>query len=124
MKRLMLALAFSFAAISMADAAGDPAKGEKVFRICSACHTADAATNRVGAYVKGVVGRKSAAAEGYTDSPAMKAKGDGGLVWSESSLDAYLADPRGFVPNNKMAFAGLKKPDDRADVIAYLKTKL
>src|SRR5437773_11740044 len=115
MKRLLLALAFSVGAISMADAAGDPAKGEKAFRICSACHTADAATNRVGAYVKGVVGRKSAAAEGYTDSPAMKAKGDGGLVWSESSLDAYLADPRGFVPNNKMAFAGLKKPDDRAD---------
>ena len=54
----------------------------------------------------------------------MKAKGDGGLVWTEANLDAYLADPRGFVPNNKMAFAGLKKPDDRADVIAYLKTKM
>ena len=124
MKRLLLALAFSVTAISMADAAGDPAKGEKVFRICSACHTADAATNRVGPYLKGVVGRKTATAEGYNYSPAMKAKGDGGQVCTEANLDAYLADPRGFVPNNKMAIAGLKKPDDRADVIAYLKTKM
>jgi len=124
MKRLILMLAFSLITVSAAKADGDAAKGEKVFRMCSACHTADAATNRVGPYLKGVVGRKAATAEGYSYSSAMKAKGDAGLVWTEANIDAYLADPRGFVPNNKMAFAGLKKPEDRADVIAYLKTKM
>ena len=124
MKRLILMLAFSLITVSAAKADGDAAKGEKVFRMCSACHTADAVTNRVGPYLKGVVGRKAATAEGYSYSSAMKAKGDAGLVWTEANIDAYLADPRGFVPNNKMAFAGLKKPEDRADVIAYLKTKM
>ena len=57
-------------------------------------------------------------------SAAMKAKGAEGLVWDEANLDAYLADPKGFVPQNKMALAGVKKPEDRADIIAYLKTKM
>jgi cytochrome c len=51
----------------------------------------------------------------------MLAKGAEGLVWDEASLTGYLADPKGFIPKNKMAFAGLKKPDEIANVIAYLK---
>lgn len=124
MKRLVLIVAMTLAVTSSARAEGDAAKGQKAFRICSACHTADAATNRVGPYLKGVVGRKAASVEGYNYSAAMKAKGDAGLVWDEMSIDAYIADPRGFVPSNKMAFAGVKKPEDRADIIAYLKTKM
>jgi cytochrome c len=123
MKRPVLILALILAAVPAAQAAGDAAKGEKAFRMCAACHTADAATNRVGPYLKGVVGRKPGSVEGYNYSPAMKAKGEG-LVWDEANLDAYLTSPKDFVPNNKMAFAGVKKPDDRADIIAYLKTKM
>jgi cytochrome c2 len=124
MKRPALILALMLAAASPVQAEGDAAKGQKAFRICSACHTVDAATNRVGPYLKGVFGRKAGSVDGYSYSAAMKAKADGGLVWDETSLDAYLADPRGFVPSNKMAFVGVKKPDDRSDIIAYLKTKM
>src|SRR5262249_12897280 len=124
MKRAILILALISAAGPPVQAQGDAAKGEKTFRMCAACHTADATTNKVGPYLKGVVGRKAGAVEGYSYPPAMKAKGDEGLVWSESNLDAYLASPQGFVPKDKMAFPGLKKPEDRADIIAYLKTKI
>jgi cytochrome c len=124
MKRQLFILALLLAATPSAWAEGDATKGQAAFRVCSACHTADAATNKVGPYLKGVVGRKTASAEGYNYSAAMKAKGDAGLVWTEENLDAYLTNPRGFVPNNKMAFAGVKKPEDRADIIAYLKTKM
>jgi cytochrome c len=53
----------------------------------------------------------------------MKAKGQEGLVWNPDNLSQYLADPKGFVPKNKMAFPGLKKPEERDNVIAYLKTQ-
>ncbi len=103
-------------------AAGDPAAGKKVFNKCKACHFADKEKNKVGPYLKGVMGRKAAAVESFKYSEAMKAKGAEGLVWTEENLKAYLAAPKKFVPGNKMAFAGLKKDKDIADVIAYLKS--
>ncbi len=103
-------------------AAGDPAAGKKVFNKCKACHFADKEKNKVGPYLKGVVGRKAAAVEGFKYSDAMKAKAAEGLVWTEENLKAYLAAPKKFVPGNKMAFVGLKKDKDIADVIAYLKS--
>ena len=77
--------------------------------------------NKVGPRRKGVVGRKAGSVAEYKYSEAMLAKGAEGLVWDEANIASYLADPKGFVPKNKMAFAGLKKPEDVADVIAYLK---
>ena len=77
--------------------------------------------NKVGPTLKGLVGRKAASVEGYKYSAAMIAKGAEGVVWDEATLTAYLPDPKGFVPKTKMAFAGLKKPEEVADVIAYLK---
>lgn len=100
---------------------GDPEKGEKVFRKCRACHVADKPTNRVGPHLVDVLGRPAASVEGYNYSAAMKAKAAEGLVWDAENLDAYLADPKGFIPGNKMVFPGLKKEDEREDVIAYLK---
>lgn len=97
--------------------AGDPAAGEKVFNQCKACHTVQAGQNRVGPSLHGVVGRKAAAVEGFKYSDAMK---NSNLTWDATTLDKYLADPKGFIPGNKMAFAGLKKPEDRANVVAYL----
>ena len=98
--------------------AADPAAGEKVFKKCRACHTADAGgRNLVGPNLHGVVGRPAGAVQGYKYSTAMK---ESGLVWDAPTLDRYLADPRGFVPRNKMAFPGLKNPGERADVIDWL----
>ena len=102
-------------------AEGSAEKGEVVFAKCKACHEAEKGVNKVGPTLKGVVGRKAASVEGYKYSEAMTAKGAEGVVWDEANLTTYLADPKAFVPKTKMAFAGLKKPEDVADVIAYLK---
>lgn len=99
-------------------AAGDADKGEKVFRKCKACHVVDKEQNRVGPHLVGIIGRSSGAVEGFKYSKAMK---DAGLTWTEENLAAYLADPRGFIKGNRMAFAGLKKEADVVNVIAYLK---
>jgi cytochrome c2 len=91
--------------------------GQKVFRKCQACHTLEEGKHRVGPSLWGVVGREAGAAEGFNYSDAMKAfEGS----WTLSNLDAYLADPAGFVPGNKMTFAGLKDPQDRIDVITHI----
>ena len=77
--------------------------------------------NKVGPTLKGIVGRAAASIADYKYSEAMLAKGAEGLVWTEENLTAYLPNPKAYVPKTKMAFAGLKKPDDVANVIAYLK---
>ena len=121
-KILMTALLVAALPMAAAHAEGDPAKGKKVFRKCKACHFVDKEKNKVGPYLKGVVGRKAASVEGFKYSKAMQEKAAEGLVWTEENLDKYLAAPKKFVPGNKMAFAGLKKAEDRANVIAYLKS--
>lgn len=102
---------------------GDAAKGEKVFVKCKTCHDVDKGVNRVGPTLKGLVGRPVASVEGFKYSDDMVAKGKEGAVWDEATLIIYLPDPKAYVPKTKMAFAGLKKPEDIADLIAYLKTK-
>ena len=125
MKIRFFLAALALAGLSTASQAeGDAEQGAKVFRLCMACHTADDAKNKVGPSLKGVVGRKAATVEGFKYSPAMLAKGAEGVVWDEATLAAYLPDPKGFVPGTKMAFNGVKKPDDVANLIAFLKTKM
>ncbi|MGE5514797.1 MAG: c-type cytochrome [Bacteroidota bacterium] len=114
---LLLVSAPAFVHGAFAQTAGDPAAGEKVFNQCKACHTIEAGKNRVGPSLHGVVGRPAGSVEGFAYSPAMKGSG---LTWTPENLDKYLTDPKALVPGNKMAFAGLKKPEDRANVIAYL----
>lgn len=118
-RAILAALPFALLAVLpvRAQTTGDAAAGEKVFNQCKACHTAQAGQNRVGPSLHGVVGRKAGGVEGFAYSPAMKASG---LTWTAETLDKYLADPKGAVPGNKMAFPGLKKPEDRANVIAWL----
>ncbi|TCD10994.1 c-type cytochrome [Oricola cellulosilytica] len=99
---------------------GDPAAGEKVFNKCKACHVADEAKNKVGPHLVGVIGRTAGTVEDFRYSSAMVEAGEGGLVWDVPSLSEYLAKPRDKVKGTKMAFAGLKKEDEIADVIAYL----
>ncbi|MCB1970314.1 MAG: cytochrome c family protein [Geminicoccaceae bacterium] len=103
----------------VAQAEGDAAKGEKVFRKCKACHDVEEQKNKVGPYLKGVIGRPSGTVEGFKYSDAM-ANAD--LTWDPETIDKYLADTKGFIPGNRMAFPGLKKEQDRADVIAYLQS--
>jgi cytochrome c len=104
-------------AASAAD--GDPAAGKKLFNQCMACHSLVKDKNGLGPSLHGVIGRKAATAEGFKNySPAMQ---KAGIVWSEENIAKYLADPKGFIPGNRMIFQGLKKDEDRADLIAFLK---
>jgi cytochrome c len=117
-KNAAFVVAILLAGTGIARADGDPAAGEKVFTKCKACHVIDKPTNRVGPHLVGIIGRPAGSVEGFKYSDAMK---DSGLVWDEETLEDYLENPKDFIPKNKMAFPGLKKEDEREDVIAYLK---
>jgi cytochrome c len=110
-------LALIAASLAASPALADAEEGKKVFNKCRACHTVEAGKNRVGPSLHGVVGRKSATVAGFNYSDAMKAKN---IVWDEKNLTAYLSDPKGFIPGNKMVFPGLKSEKEIADVIAYI----
>ncbi|MDH4439951.1 MAG: cytochrome c family protein [Rhizobium sp.] len=101
-------------------AAGDPVAGAKAFKVCSACHIATEAKNKVGPTLQGIVGRPVASVADYKYSPAMTAFG-AGKVWDEALLGEYLKAPKTVVKGTKMAYAGVKKDDDLANIIAYLK---
>jgi cytochrome c len=116
-----VAIAALALAAGAAAASGDPAEGEKVFRKCMACHqVGEGAKNRVGPVLNGVIGREIASVEGFRYSDAFVEKRAEGFVWTEEALHAYLERPREFIAKNKMSFAGLRKAEDRDDVIAYL----
>jgi cytochrome c len=105
-------------------AAGDAVHGEQVFKQCKVCHAVGpGAKAGVGPEQNNLIGSKAGSRPGYNYSPAMKEAGEKGLVWTEESVEKYLENPKGLVPGTKMIFPGLKKPEDRADVIAYLKTQ-
>lgn len=118
LKSWMLGCSLAVLVALPAWAQGDPEAGEKVFARCKACHVIDKEQNRVGPHLVGIVGRKAGSVEGFKYSDAMK---NSGITWTEEELAKYLANPKGEVPGNKMAFAGLKKEDEIANVIAYLK---
>jgi cytochrome c len=109
-------------AAAMPAVAQDAEAGKKIFNRCKACHDVEQAKNKVGPHLVGIVGRKAASLADFAYSDPMKKKGAEGLVWDDANITAYMTDPKGFIPGNKMAFAGLKKPEDIANLIAYLKT--
>ena len=100
-------------------ASADPAKGATVFKKCQACHTAEkGGANGTGPDLYGVVGEPLAQGHGgFPFSDALKSKGG---TWDWDNLSQWLKSPKTFAPGTKMTFAGLSKPEDRADVIAYL----
>ena len=102
----------------------DAAAGEKVFARCKACHKVEDGANGVGPHLFGIVGRPVASVEGYSYSNAMVEYGasEGGIAWDHDHLAAYLENPRAEVTGTKMAFAGLRKPEERDAVICYLDT--
>lgn len=98
---------------------GNPAKGQQIFVRCAACHKVDPNPARsIGPSLNGLVGRVAGSEAGYRYSPAMKASG---IKWDETSIDKFLQGPAKLVPGTKMIFPGMASPQDRADVIAYLK---
>jgi len=118
MKPVMTALAMALAILppaAQADA-GDADRGERVYESrCIACHSLN--TNRVGPAHRGVFGRRAGTVPSYRYSNALK---DSSVVWDDTALDAWLTDPGRFIPGSRMGFR-LSRPQDRADVIAYLK---
>jgi cytochrome c len=116
-----------FAAMSVAtlvtgpSQAQDAAAGEKVFAKCKACHVADGDKNKIGPSLHGIMGRTAGTHEGFKYSPAMVEAGKSGTVWDDATLATYLHDPKAMIKGTKMAFPGLKKDEDIANVIAYLK---
>jgi cytochrome c len=101
--------------------------GKAVFKQFTQCHNADnGGKNQVGPNLFEVVGRKKGAHAGFTYSNAMQAAGgkpgDDGL-WTYEEINKFIANPRADIPGTKMTFAGLKKPEDRANVIAFLRAQ-
>ena len=98
-------------------ASADAAAGKKVFGKCKACHKLDDGANGVGPHLWGVVNRPKEAVSGANYSGALAAVGG---VWDFSALNAFLEKPKAYAPGTSMGFGGLKKPEDRVNLIAYL----
>ncbi len=98
-------------------ASADAAAGETVFRKCSACHKLDG-SDGVGPHLNGVVNRAKGSIAGFSYSEALAAMS--GDSWTPENIAAFVENPKGYMPGTKMAFAGLPKAEDRANLVAYL----
>ncbi|CAN5149996.1 cytochrome c family protein [soil metagenome] len=109
--------------ISTLLATADAAKGAEVFKKCAACHTVNSGgANGIGPNLYATVGEGIAQGKGsFAFSDALKTKSGG--KWDFETLNTWLTSPRGFAPGTKMTFAGLSKPEDRANVIVYLNSE-
>ena len=120
MNKLVIAALSTVALLSTALAeSGDAARGARDFRTCAPCHSLEPDRNMTGPSLADLWGRKAGSLpsfERYSD--ALKSSG---IIWDDRSLDGWLTDPDGMVPDNEMPFNGIKNPHDRADLIAFLK---
>lgn len=116
--RLTFAVALALAAGSPAvgaEPAGDPERGRAIYGRCIGCHALK--YNRTGPLHCGLFGRRAGSVGGFRYSKAMRRSG---IVWTAKTLDRFLAAPLRAVPGTRMGYAGIKKPNERADLIAYL----
>ena len=115
------ALAASLSLPALAE--GDVAAGKKVYNKCKSCHAVgEGAKNKVGPQLNGIVGAEIASVDGFKYSKAFMGKKAEGLVWTEQAIAAFLEKPKVYIPGTRMSFGGLKKEEDRINVIAYLMT--
>ena len=115
--RVTTALFMILLPAGVAYADGDAARGEAKFQDCAACHRLEAGANNVGPSLHGVFTRKAGELVDFRYSPAIKRSG---IVWTPETLDRFITDPQAVVPGNRMPYAGMASPSDRADLIAYL----
>ena len=102
-------------------ASADFSRGEKIFKKCASCHNINQGEGaKVGPNLYAVIGRKKGSMAGFSYSEALIAKGG---VWNSEEVNQFITKPKNYIAGTKMAFAGLKKPQDRADVILYLQKK-
>ncbi|EYC41608.1 hypothetical protein Y032_0562g3492 [Ancylostoma ceylanicum] len=100
---------------------GDYEKGKKVFKQrCLQCHVIDSMASKTGPSLNGLIGRTSGSVPGYVYSDANKNKG---VVWTRETLFEYLENPKKYIPGTKMVFAGMKKANERADLIKYMEVE-
>lgn len=109
---------------ALAQGAGDPAAGQRVFNQCRACHSIEAGgRNGVGPNLHGILGRKAGMAEGFRYSANLKEKAAEGLTWDEGTLRAYVTNPKAVLPAGSMSYPGLKNEQQLNDLLGYLKTQ-
>ena len=119
----LLLVATLAAGAGSASQLGDAAKGAAVFVQCRACHQiGEGAKDRVGPRLNGIFGRKAGAIDGFRYSKSMKRAAADGLIWSETTLEAYLENPKALVSKTTMNFRGVKDTQERADLLAYLRS--
>ncbi|PVE22416.1 cytochrome c family protein [Microvirga sp. KLBC 81] len=103
--------------------AGDPARGERIFQYCYACHSVmPGETNLQGPNLAGIIGQPIAAQDDFDYSLAMRDLAARERVWSEALLDRFTAEPETVAPRTSMQFHGIDDPAERADLIAYLRS--
>lgn len=108
----------AFAALPEPYQSADYNRGRRTFKLCQSCHTLnEGGQNLVGPNLYGVFGREIGGVEGFTYSKAVQ---DSDIIWTPEILAEWLESPRNFLPGNKMSFAGVRKPEDRTAVIAYI----
>ena len=100
-------------------AAAEPDKGARLFRQCSACHKLEAGANGTGPYLYGIVNRPKAAADGFNYSETLATMGG---EWTPENLSGFLESPRDYAPGTSMSYSGMRKIEDRVNLIAYLAT--
>jgi cytochrome c len=110
-------LTLALAAASATAQAADPARGEKLYEECIACHSLEPDMHGIGPSLHGVFNRKAGELTDYRYSPALKRSG---IIWTPDTLDAFIADSQAFLPANRMPYAAMPNAADRADLIAYL----
>lgn len=100
-------------------ASADPSSGERVFGKCRACHNLEDGANGTGPHLYNVVGREIAAVDGFRYSGTLE---EMDAAWTPENLNGFLEAPKDWAPGTSMGFNGLRKVEDRADLIAYLQT--
>ncbi|MBT8411807.1 MAG: c-type cytochrome [Octadecabacter sp.] len=119
---LAAALTASIATVAHSEAGGDPERGAELFNECAACHqVGQGAADGIGPQLNGIFDRGAAHSQGFRYSEGLLRAANNGLVWDYESLDAYLENPRALVSRTRMSFDGFADPQDRDDVVAYLR---
>lgn len=108
--------------VAQAEVIGDPDAGEAVFRQCASCHQiGDGAKHRVGPHLNGLFGRQAGGLDDFKYSSSLTRVGTSGTQWHADTLHIYLENPRNLASGTRMSFRGIKDPQERADVIAYMR---